>query len=66
MIVSIDVQRQPTLRRPSTGMIITSNGLVVTNNHVIAAAVGDGGTITVTRTGSLKSLPATADRHQPG
>jgi S1-C subfamily serine protease len=41
-----------------TGMIITSNGLVVTNNHVIAAAV-HGGTITVTRSGTTKSLPAT-------
>ena len=30
----------------------------MTNNHVIAAAVG-GGTITVTRTGSTKALPAT-------
>jgi len=36
----------------------TKNGLVVTNNHVIAAAV-NGGTITVTRTGSTKALPAT-------
>jgi putative serine protease PepD len=41
-----------------TGMVITKNGLVVTNNHVIAAAV-NGGTITVTRTGSTKALPAT-------
>jgi putative serine protease PepD len=41
-----------------TGMIISSKGLVVTNNHVIAAAV-NGGTITVTRSGTTKSLPAT-------
>jgi putative serine protease PepD len=38
-----------------TGMIITSNGEVVTNNHVIAGAT----TITVTLYGSLKALPAT-------
>jgi S1-C subfamily serine protease len=42
-----------------TGMIIASNGLVVTNNHVIAASLANGGKITVTRTGSTKSLPAT-------
>jgi S1-C subfamily serine protease len=58
MIVSIDVKGNNS-EDQGTGMIITSNGLVVTNNHVIAAAVGDGGTITVTRTGSIKSLPAT-------
>jgi S1-C subfamily serine protease len=38
-----------------TGMIITSNGEVVTNNHVIDGAT----TITVTLYGSLKALPAT-------
>jgi putative serine protease PepD len=36
-------------------MIITSNGEVVTNNHVISGAT----TITVTLFGSLKALPAT-------
>jgi putative serine protease PepD len=41
-----------------TGMIISKNGLVVTNNHVIAAAVG-GGSITVTRSGTTKSVSAT-------
>jgi S1-C subfamily serine protease len=41
-----------------TGMIISKNGLVVTNNHVIAAAVSSG-TITITRSGSTKSEPAT-------
>jgi putative serine protease PepD len=39
-------------------MIISKRGLVVTNNHVIAAAV-DGGTITVTRSGTTKSEAAT-------
>jgi putative serine protease PepD len=38
-----------------TGMIITPNGEVITNNHVIAGAT----TITVTLFGSLKALPAT-------
>ena len=38
-----------------TGMIITPDGEVVTNNHVIAGAT----TITVTLYGSLKALPAT-------
>jgi putative serine protease PepD len=57
MIVSIDVKGDGE-EDQGTGMIITANGLVVTNNHVIAAAVG-GGTITVTRTGSTKALPAT-------
>ncbi|MDE3064651.1 MAG: trypsin-like peptidase domain-containing protein [Acidobacteriota bacterium] len=56
-VVSIDVRGQGT-EDQGTGMIISSNGLVVTNNHVIAAAVG-GGTITVTRTGSTRALPAT-------
>jgi S1-C subfamily serine protease len=37
-----------------TGMIITSDGEVVTNNHVIDGAT----TITVTLFGSLKALPA--------
>ena len=56
-VVSIDVRGQGS-EDQGTGMIISANGLVITNNHVIAAAVG-GGTITVTRTGSTKSLPAT-------
>jgi putative serine protease PepD len=38
-----------------TGMIITPNGEVITNNHVIAGATR----ITVTLYGSLKALPAT-------
>ncbi len=56
-VVSIDVRGQGT-EDQGTGMIISSNGLVVTNNHVIAASIG-GGTITVTRSGSTQSLPAT-------
>jgi S1-C subfamily serine protease len=56
-VVSIDVKGQGT-EDQGTGMIISANGLVVTNNHVIAAAAS-GGSITVTRTGSTKSLPAT-------
>jgi putative serine protease PepD len=56
-VVSIDVKGQGT-EDQGTGMIISANGLVVTNNHVIAASIG-GGTITVTRSGSTASLPAT-------
>ena len=56
-VVSIDVKGQGT-EDQGTGMIISSNGLVITNNHVIAAAA-NGGTITVTRSGSTTSLPAT-------
>jgi S1-C subfamily serine protease len=56
-VVSIDVKGQGG-EDQGTGMIISSDGLVVTNNHVIAASV-PGGTITVTRTGSTTALPAT-------
>ncbi len=56
-VVSIDVKSNGS-EDQGTGMIISSGGLVVTNNHVIAAAV-NGGTITVTRTGSTKALAAT-------
>jgi S1-C subfamily serine protease len=56
-IVSIDVKGQGG-EDQGTGMVINKDGLVITNNHVIAAAV-NGGTITVTRTGSTKALPAT-------
>ena len=56
-VVSIDVKGQGS-EDQGTGMIISSTGLVVTNNHVIAAAAG-GGTITVTRSGSTQTLPAT-------
>ncbi len=56
-VVSIDVKGQGT-EDQGTGMIISANGLVVTNNHVIAAA-DPNGTITVTRSGSTKALGAT-------
>jgi S1-C subfamily serine protease len=56
-VVSIDVKAQGS-EDQGTGMIISSNGLVITNNHVIAAAAA-GGSITVTRTGSTKALKAT-------
>jgi S1-C subfamily serine protease len=56
-IVSIDVKASGE-EDQGTGMIITKDGLVVTNNHVIAAAATSG-TITVTRSGSTKALPAT-------
>jgi len=43
-----------------TGMIISADGLVVTNDHVVAAlTTAGGGTITVTRTGARTALPAT-------
>jgi S1-C subfamily serine protease len=56
-IVSIDVKGEGE-EDQGTGMVISENGLVITNNHVIAAAANSG-TITVTRTGSTKALPAT-------
>ncbi len=56
-VVSIDVKGQGT-EDQGTGMIISSDGLVVTNNHVIAASIPSG-TITVTRTGSTQPLAAT-------
>ncbi|HEV3214034.1 MAG TPA: trypsin-like peptidase domain-containing protein [Acidimicrobiales bacterium] len=56
-VVSIDVQ-SPSGEDQGTGMIITHNGYVVTNNHVIAAAA-NGGVITVTRTGTSTVLNAT-------
>ena len=56
-IVSIDVKSGGS-EDQGTGMIISRNGYVITNNHVISAAVNSG-TITVTRTGSTKALPAT-------
>jgi putative serine protease PepD len=56
-VVSIDVRTQNE-EDEGTGMIVSSGGEVVTNNHVIALA-SDGGTITITRSGTTKSIPAT-------
>ncbi len=55
-IVSIDV-KSPVQEDQGTGMILTSNGLILTNNHVIADSL-NGGTITVTRYGTTKAIPA--------
>ena len=56
-VVSIDVTGAAG-EDQGTGMIISSTGLVITNNHVISSATS-GGTITVTRSGTTKKLPAT-------
>ncbi len=59
-VVSIDVKSQGN-EDEGTGMIITSSGEVVTNNHVIELYVddGDSGTITVTEYGQTKALATT-------
>jgi putative serine protease PepD len=58
-VVSIDVQTGFGSDE-GTGMIISSNGLVVTNNHVVAALMSaGGGQVTVTRTGARAALSAT-------
>jgi S1-C subfamily serine protease len=59
-VVSIDVKSNGD-EDEGTGMIITSDGDVVTNNHVIELYVENGnqGTITVTEYGQTKSLPTT-------
>jgi S1-C subfamily serine protease len=59
-VVSIDVKSQGN-EDEGTGMIITSSGEVVTNNHVIELYVDDGntGTITVTEYGQTKALATT-------
>ena len=59
-VVSIDVKSQGS-EDEGTGMIITSNGEVITNNHVIELYVDDGdtGTITVTEYGQTKALATT-------
>jgi putative serine protease PepD len=56
-VVSIDVKYGQE-EDEGTGMIISSSGEVVTNNHVIALAAA-GGTMTVTRAGTTKTMPAT-------
>jgi S1-C subfamily serine protease len=59
-VVSIDVKSGGN-EDEGTGMIITSGGEVVTNNHVIEAFTDGGGTgsITVTEYGQKKAEPAT-------
>ena len=59
-VVSIDVKESQS-EDEGTGMIITSDGEVVTNNHVIELYTesGDAGSITVTEYGQTKSLAAT-------
>ncbi len=59
-VVSIDVKSNGD-EDEGTGMIITPDGDVVTNNHVIELYVenGDQGTITVTEFGQTKSLATT-------
>jgi S1-C subfamily serine protease len=59
-VVSIDVKTRGS-EDEGTGMIISANGEVVTNNHVIEAFTtgGGSGTITVTEYGQKKADPAT-------
>jgi len=56
-IVSIDVKNQGQ-EDQGTGMIISPDGQVITNNHVVSLAEG-GGAITVTESGTTKAQPAT-------
>jgi S1-C subfamily serine protease len=59
-VVSIDVKSGQN-EDQGTGMIITSDGDVLTNNHVIElfSQNGNSGSITVTEYGQTKGLPAT-------
>lgn len=57
-VVSIDVKAQG-MEDQGTGMIISADGMVVTNNHVISAALSGSATITVTRSGTTTKMPAT-------
>jgi S1-C subfamily serine protease len=59
-VVSIDVKSNGE-EDEGTGMIITSDGEVLTNNHVIElySEGGNKGTITVTEYGQTKALPTT-------
>jgi S1-C subfamily serine protease len=57
-VVSIDVKAGGN-EDQGTGMIISSNGMVITNNHVIALAAGHAnGSITVTESGTTKAQAA--------
>ena len=59
-VVSIDVKSNGN-EDQGTGMIITSDGEVITNNHVIELYTqgGNSGAITVTEYGQTKALPTT-------
>jgi putative serine protease PepD len=59
-VVSIDVKADGS-EDQGTGMILTANGEVITNNHVIELYTqsGNSGTITVTEYGQTKAEPAT-------
>jgi S1-C subfamily serine protease len=57
-VVSIDVKTAAE-EEEGTGMIISSDGLVVTNYHVVALAAEDGGRLTVTESGSTQALKGT-------
>ena len=59
-VVSIDVKSNGN-EDEGTGMIISSTGEVITNNHVIElySEGGDTGSITVTEYGQTKALPTT-------
>jgi len=59
-VVSIDVKSNGN-EDQGTGMIITSDGEVITNNHVIElySQGGNTGSITVTEYGQTKALPTT-------
>jgi putative serine protease PepD len=59
-VVSIDVKSGGN-EDQGTGMIITSDGEIITNNHVIELYVQGGrtGSITVTEYGQVKALPTT-------
>ena len=59
-VVSIDVKSNGS-EDQGTGMIITSDGEVITNNHVIElySQGGNTGSITVTEYGQTKALPTT-------
>jgi putative serine protease PepD len=57
-VVSIEVNT-PQEEEEGSGMIISSNGMVITNYHVIALAAEDGGTLTVTEAGSTTAQKAT-------
>ncbi|MCX6511613.1 MAG: trypsin-like peptidase domain-containing protein [Actinobacteria bacterium] len=57
-VVSIDVKAQG-MEDQGTGMIISADGMVVTNNHVISPALSGAAKITVTQSGSTRVQTAT-------